>query len=96
MEAGLFDVNFGGNVYKKRVAVGNKGKSAGSRTIIASNINDRWFFMFCYLKKDTANISKDDLDDFKELARILLGLSDQQILDAVDRQKMEPINESKK
>ena len=26
MAAGLFDANLGGNVYKKRVAVGNKGK----------------------------------------------------------------------
>ncbi|MBO4317659.1 MAG: type II toxin-antitoxin system RelE/ParE family toxin, partial [Mailhella sp.] len=95
MEKGLFDANLGGNVYKKRIAIGNKGKSAGSRTIIATNMDDRWFFLFCYLKKDMANISEDDLEDFKELARILLGLSEEQILCAVAGQKMEAINESK-
>ena len=94
MADGLFDANLGGNVYKKRVAVGNKGKRGGSRTIIATNMNDRWFFMFCYLKKDTANISRDDEENFKELARILLGLSEQQILEAVAMQKMEIIDES--
>ena len=59
-------------------------------------MNDRWFFMFCFLKKDTANIPKDDEENFKELAKILLGLSEQQILGAVAMQKMEIIDESKK
>lgn len=51
MERGLVDANLGGNVYKKRIAIGSKGKSGGSRTIIATNMGDRWFFVYCFLKK---------------------------------------------
>ena len=39
MECGLYEADLGGNVYKKRVAVGNRGKSHGARTIVATNFN---------------------------------------------------------
>lgn len=76
MRAGLIDANLGGNVYKKRVAVGNRGKSGGSRTIIATNLNDRWYFLHCYLKKNQADLSPADEEDFKALAHVLLSLSE--------------------
>lgn len=79
MRAGLIDANLGGNVYKKRVAVGSRGKSGGSRTIIATNLNDRWYFLYCYLKKNQADISPADEDDFKALARVLLKLSEAEL-----------------
>lgn len=36
MQAGLIDTDLGGDIYKKRIAIGNKGKSAGVRTIVAT------------------------------------------------------------
>ena len=35
MENGLVDVNYGGNLYKKRIALVGRGKSGSVRTIIA-------------------------------------------------------------
>ncbi|WP_031492606.1 type II toxin-antitoxin system RelE/ParE family toxin [Succinivibrio dextrinosolvens] len=95
IKKGLVDGNLGGNVYKKRIAVGNRGKSSGSRTIIATNLNDRWFFVFCYLKKDLENISEKDLNSFKYLSKVLLSLSEDEIIKAVSLKKMEIINDKK-
>jgi len=43
---GLVDANLGGNVYKKRVAIGGKGKSGGVRTILAFKVDDKAFFIY--------------------------------------------------
>jgi hypothetical protein len=40
MQTGLIDADFGGNIYKKRIAIGNKGKRAGVRTIVATKKNN--------------------------------------------------------
>ena len=45
MERGLIDANLGGGLLKKRVALPGRGKSGSTRTLIATNKNDRWFFM---------------------------------------------------
>lgn len=91
MEQGLIDANLGGNVYKKRVPLGNKGKRGGSRTIIATNMSDRWFFVYCFLKKDIDNISKDDELELKELAKLLLGIDEQSLHKLVEDGNMEEI-----
>ncbi len=43
MQQGLIDADLGGNLYKKRVGVANRGKRGGARTILASNLGSRWF-----------------------------------------------------
>ncbi len=35
IEEGLYEANLGGSVYKKRISIGNRGKSSGSRTLDA-------------------------------------------------------------
>jgi hypothetical protein len=45
MERGLIDADLGGGVFKKRIALPNRGKSGSVRTLIATNKNDRWFFV---------------------------------------------------
>jgi hypothetical protein len=35
LEKGLYDANLGGGIYKKRIAIGARGKRDGVRTIIA-------------------------------------------------------------
>ena len=83
MKNGLYEANLGGNLFKKRIAVGGRGKSGGSRHIIATNLQDRWFFLHCYLKKDVENISQKDEDDFKAFARLVLNLTDKDIEKAI-------------
>ena len=46
MSNGLFDADLGGNVYKKRIASGNKGKSGGFRTIIGAVIGEKVFIPY--------------------------------------------------
>lgn len=57
MQAGLIDADLGGDIYKKRIAIGNKGKSAGVRTIVATKKNNVWFYIFGFEKNVRANIS---------------------------------------
>ena len=68
MDNGLFDADLGGYLYKKRVAVGNKGKSGGFRTIVGAVIGDKYFFLYAFAKNKRANISIKEKAALKELA----------------------------
>ena len=61
IQAGLYEADLGGNVYKKRVAIGNRGKSHGVRTIIATKLNQHWFFIFGFKKNERLNINNVEL-----------------------------------
>ena len=79
MERGLIDADLGGGVVKKRVALPNRGKSGSTRTLIATNKNDRWFFMFGFEKNQRDNIDQTDLKSLKEAAKTMLNLSEVQL-----------------
>jgi hypothetical protein len=79
MERGLIDADLGGGVVKKRVALPNRGKSGSTRTLIATNKNDRWFFMFGFEKNQRDNIAKTDLKALKEASKTMLNLSEVQL-----------------
>lgn len=83
MQAGLIDAELGGGVLKKRVALPGRGKSGGTRTLIATNKGDRWFFVFGFEKATRSNIGIEDEAALKMLASDLLKLSsaalDQQV-----------------
>ena len=55
MNGGVYEANLGGSVYKKRIAIGNKGKSAGARTILAFLINEKAFFIYLHLTETELN-----------------------------------------
>lgn len=80
MGNGLFDANLGGCLYKKRVAVGHKGKSGGFRTIVGAVIGDRYFFLYAFAKNKRANISTKEKVALKELASMFIEF-DGKILD---------------
>ncbi|MDP2783021.1 MAG: type II toxin-antitoxin system RelE/ParE family toxin [Sulfurimicrobium sp.] len=69
----------GGNVVKKRVALPGQGKRGGARTIVATKMADRWFFLFGFGKNERANIDKDELKVLQEVARELLAFDDQKL-----------------
>jgi hypothetical protein len=83
MSQGLVDANLGGGVYKKRVALAGRGKSGSARTLLATNLGSRWFFVFGFEKNERANISADELEDLKDLAHDLLRLNAQQLTEAL-------------
>lgn len=83
MEQGLIDADLGGHVVKKRVAIAARGKRGGARTLIGTNFQDRWFFLFGFGKNERSNIDRDELGALQEIARTLLALHDAQIETAI-------------
>jgi hypothetical protein len=79
MEGGLIDADLGGGVFKKRVALPGKGKRGSVRTLIATNRNDKWFFVFGFEKNDRANITTKELEALQLLAGDLLVLKEEQL-----------------
>ncbi|WP_083394823.1 type II toxin-antitoxin system RelE/ParE family toxin [Marinobacter sp. AC-23] len=73
MIAGLIDADLGDGVFKKRLATQGQGKRGGVRTLVATNLGGRWFFMFAFAKNERANISKVELRALQELASDFLA-----------------------
>lgn len=87
MEKGLYEVNLGGHVYKKRVAIGNRGKSHGARTILATKFGHFWFFIFGFEKNQKSNINNAELAHLQAIAERLLNLTNQEI-DTLTKEKI--------
>ena len=69
---GLYDADLGCNVFKKRIAIGNRGKSHGVRTIVATKLSIHWFFIFGFEKNERANINNVELAYLQKTAESLL------------------------
>ena len=82
---GAYEASLGGNVYKKRIPLGNKGKSSGARTILAFKIDDKAFFIYGFAKNKQENVDEKELRGLKKLARIYLNLTDEELARAVLR-----------
>jgi hypothetical protein len=92
---GLVDADLGGGIIKKRIALPGHGKRGSTRTLLATNRNDRWIFVYGFEKNERANISETELDALKFLADDLLALTEKQISEAVDKGSLlEVINET--
>ena len=76
---GVYEANLGGFLYKKRVALGNKGKSGGARVIIAFRREDKAIFIYGFSKNQKANITSKELEALKKLSKIYLAYSENQI-----------------
>ncbi len=83
MVNGLVDVDLGGNLYKKRIALPGRGKRGSARTIIATNRDNRWFFLAGFEKNERDNITKSELAYLQGAAQIFLGFSDADLQSAI-------------
>jgi hypothetical protein len=81
---GLLEADLGGGILKKRIALPGRGKRGSIRTLLATNRNERWFFVFGFEKNKRANISDNELESLKKLAKHLLGLTAAQIIAAIE------------
>jgi hypothetical protein len=79
MRRGLIDATLGGGLVKKRIARPGSGKRSGYRTLLATNINDLWFFVYGFAKNDRDNIENQELLALKRLAAVLLGMNENEI-----------------
>lgn len=73
------DADLGGGIVKKRIALPGRGKRGSTRTLLATNCNDRWFFVYGFEKNERATISDKELVALRMLAEDLLSLTDVQI-----------------
>ena len=79
IDAGNFDADLGGGVYKQRIAREGGGKRGGYRTIVLLKRGERAFFMYGFAKSKLDNVADDDLTKLKELARDFVKATDEQL-----------------
>jgi hypothetical protein len=83
MRDGLLDADLGGHVVKKRIALPGRGKRGGVRTLVATRLAKRWFFLYGFSKNERSDISGNALRGFQELAKELLGFDESELAIAV-------------
>lgn len=83
IQRGLMDADLGGGIVKKRIALPERGKRGSTRTLLATNLDDRWVFVFGFEKNELENISEKELAALKMLAKDLLGMTASQIKVAI-------------
>lgn len=96
MKRGLYEASLGGNIYKKRVALSGGGKRGGSRTIVATNFKNRWFFVFGFKKNEKSTLNEAEEDAFKMLAKDLLSRTRKNILEAIEEGEMIEVKHEEK
>jgi hypothetical protein len=79
MQAGLYEAELGGGLLKKRIARPGQGKRGGYRTLVATNKDSRWIFVYGFAKNERSNIDKDEERALKKLAAYLLALTPEEI-----------------
>ena len=80
---GIIDAQLGACVIKQRIARMGAGRSGGFRAVIAHVPDVRSAFMFCIAKSDRANITEVEEQAFRELAALLLGYTDAELVTAL-------------
>ncbi len=81
MAHGLIDADLGRHVVKKRIPLPGRGKRGGARVLVATEFEDRWFFLYGFGKTERANTDKDELRFLQEMAKELLALDERRIME---------------
>ncbi|GHV43005.1 addiction module toxin RelE [Spirochaetia bacterium] len=83
LEEDLADADYGGGVYKVRLARPGEGKSGGYRVLVFFRSGDKTFFQFGFAKSKMTNIPQKKLNKYKLIAKVYLALTDEQLQAAV-------------
>lgn len=76
---GIYEANYGGGIIKKRIANKGRGKSSGTRTIVAFKKGRNCCFVFGFEKNVKSNITLNEEKAFKIISKSLLAYSDFEI-----------------
>ena len=79
----IYETNLGGHIIKKRIRFQGRGKSGSGSTIICYKHADRSFFVHGFAKNEKSNLSSKELHAFKELANVLLSISNEKLKIAI-------------
>ncbi len=96
MTKGLYEANLGGHIYKKRIAIGHRGKSGGARVIIAFKVHEKAIFIYGFSKNKKGNITKKEEEALKALAKVYFSYNDTQIRHAIKTGKFIEVKHEKK
>jgi hypothetical protein len=96
IEAGNFDADLGGCVFKQRVARKGQGKRGGYRTIVLLKHGERAFFVYGFAKSEIENIADDDEKYYKSFAKRCVDYSDAEIETAINAGEFIEIEEAEK
>ena len=91
-ERGLIDADLGGGVIKQRISRPGSGKSAGYRTVLLYRRGEKAFFVFGFPKSAQDNMRDDEEEQFKKAAKVILALSDEQLLKWVEGGQLEEVS----
>ena len=84
-EKGQIDADLGGEVIKQRIARPGEGRSQGYRTIIRLRRGEKAFFPYGLSKSQRANIDDHEEHQFREAAKHVLALTENQLAELVRR-----------
>lgn len=84
IENGLIDADLGSGIIKQRLPKQGRGKSKGYRSIIVYKFATFSLFVYGFDKNDKANITLDEEENFRAVAKTLLAFDEQQIQQAID------------
>ena len=84
IQSGLVDAQLAKGLVKKRVAQLGRGKQSSARTLVATYFEDRWFFIFGFLKNEKSNITAKELQWLMSFARQSLDLRDDELSMAIE------------
>lgn len=94
-QQGLLGASLGGNLFKKRVAIGGKGKRGGLRTILAYRLpQERIFCIHIFAKSQRDNIDDSELEMLRKLGASYLDMDNDKIQRALDDQNLLEIREN--
>ena len=78
-ERGQIDADLGGGVIKQRVARPGQGRSGGYRTLLLYRSRSRAIFAFGFAKSRKADLEPDELEAYRELAKVYLAQAERAI-----------------
>jgi hypothetical protein len=90
-ENGLVDADLGGGLFKQRIAREGAGKSGGYRTLVFFRTGERAIFAYGFAKNEKANLTKEELAEFKRAAKLALAFTQPQIDALVKNGKLEEV-----
>ncbi|WP_245823613.1 type II toxin-antitoxin system RelE/ParE family toxin [Photobacterium proteolyticum] len=85
MATGLIDADYGGHLYKKRVARPDQGKSGSYRTLIGARLGEQYFFLYLFEKWAKDNIDAKEEKALKQLAKLYLSQSPEWVRQQVEK-----------
>ncbi len=91
MRSGIVDAHLAKGLVKKRVAHPGRGKRSSSRTLVATRFEDRWFFIFGFMKNEKSNITAEEMQWLKDFSKRLLSLSNHELSMAMEAGELNEI-----